>query len=118
MILVKALKANKKDTFISTIDTHKKIIYKIVNSYCQNMEDRKDLAQPPNDHDVNLAIENVQNIIDCLKSSTPSIPLIHSFRRVPFVTERIYVLEEQNHSLSEDIDTFCSKLLENKVYLG
>lgn len=39
------MKANKKDTFISTIDTHKKIIYKIVNSYCQNMEDRKDLEQ-------------------------------------------------------------------------
>lgn len=39
------MRANKKDTFISTIDTHKKIIYKIVNSYCQNMEDRKDLEQ-------------------------------------------------------------------------
>lgn len=39
------MKANKKDTFITTIDTHKKIIYKIVNSYCQNTEDRKDLEQ-------------------------------------------------------------------------
>jgi RNA polymerase sigma-70 factor (ECF subfamily) len=39
------MKANKKDTFITTIDTHKKIIYKIVNSYCQNKEDRKDLEQ-------------------------------------------------------------------------
>jgi len=39
------VKANKKDTFITTIDTHKKIIYKIVNSYCQNKEDRKDLEQ-------------------------------------------------------------------------
>lgn len=39
------MKANKKDTFITTIDTHKKIIYKIVNSYCPNREDRKDLEQ-------------------------------------------------------------------------
>ena len=39
------MKANKKNTFITTIDTHKKIIYKIVNSYCQNKEDRKDLEQ-------------------------------------------------------------------------
>ena len=35
----------KKDRFIKTIDTHKKIIYKIVNSYCHNKEDRKDLEQ-------------------------------------------------------------------------
>ena len=39
------MKTNKKETFITTIDTHKKIIYKIVNSYCQNKEDRKDLEQ-------------------------------------------------------------------------
>ena len=39
------MKANKKEIFITTIDTHKKIIYKIVNSYCQNKEDRKDLEQ-------------------------------------------------------------------------
>jgi len=39
------MKANKKDIFIKTIDEHKKIIYKIVNSYCPNREDRKDLEQ-------------------------------------------------------------------------
>ena len=36
---------NKKEQFIRTIDEHKKIIYKIVNSYCKNKEDRKDLEQ-------------------------------------------------------------------------
>jgi RNA polymerase sigma-70 factor (ECF subfamily) len=36
---------NKKDRFIKTIDEHKKIIYKIVNSYCPNRENRKDLEQ-------------------------------------------------------------------------
>ncbi len=39
------MKANKKKRFITTIDAHKKIIYKIVNSYCRNKEDRKDLEQ-------------------------------------------------------------------------
>lgn len=36
---------NKKEKFIVTLDDHKKIIYKIVNSYCPNKEDRKDLEQ-------------------------------------------------------------------------
>lgn len=36
---------NKKEKFIVTLDDHKKIIYKIVNSYCPNREDRKDLEQ-------------------------------------------------------------------------
>jgi len=39
------MKANKKDRFITLIDEHKKIIYKIVNSYCPNRGDRKDLEQ-------------------------------------------------------------------------
>ena len=39
------MEVNKKDIFIKTIDEHKKIIYKIVNSYCPNREDRKDLEQ-------------------------------------------------------------------------
>jgi len=38
-------KANKKDEFIATIDAHKRMIYKIVNTYCQNREDRKDVEQ-------------------------------------------------------------------------
>ncbi len=37
--------SDKKDRFIQTIDEHKKIIYKIVNSYCPNREGRKDLEQ-------------------------------------------------------------------------
>lgn len=39
------MKVNKKEQFIKKIDEHKKIIYKIVNSYCSNREDRKDLEQ-------------------------------------------------------------------------
>ena len=39
------MKLDKKQKFISTLDAHKKIIYKIVNSYCPNKENRKDLEQ-------------------------------------------------------------------------
>lgn len=39
------MKATKKQQFINTIDEHKKIIYKIVNAYCPNKHDRKDLEQ-------------------------------------------------------------------------
>ena len=39
------MKATKKQQFIKTIDEHKKIIYKIVNSYCPNKNYRKDLEK-------------------------------------------------------------------------
>lgn len=38
-------KIDKSDIFLSVIESNKGIIYKVVNSYCQNVEDRKDLAQ-------------------------------------------------------------------------
>ena len=34
-----------KDKFLSVIQQHKRIIYKICNSYCKDPEDRKDLSQ-------------------------------------------------------------------------
>lgn len=36
---------NKKQSFINIIDKNKGIIFKVCNSYCNNKEDRKDLAQ-------------------------------------------------------------------------
>lgn len=38
-------KIDKSDIFLSVIELNKGIIYKVVNSYCKNVEDRKDLAQ-------------------------------------------------------------------------
>ncbi len=37
--------ADKPDLFLSVIESNKGIIYKIVNSYCKQPEDRKDLVQ-------------------------------------------------------------------------
>lgn len=34
-----------RDIFISILDNHKRIIFKIVNSYCRDTEDRQDLIQ-------------------------------------------------------------------------
>ena len=36
---------NKSDEFLSVIENHKGILYKITNSYCQNRDDREDLIQ-------------------------------------------------------------------------
>ncbi|NQY37563.1 MAG: sigma-70 family RNA polymerase sigma factor [Alteromonadaceae bacterium] len=35
----------KKKLFAKSMEQHKGIVYKIVNSYCQNQDDRQDLAQ-------------------------------------------------------------------------
>ena len=36
---------SRSDNFISVVQSHKGIIYKIANSYCKDPEDRKDLVQ-------------------------------------------------------------------------
>ncbi len=36
---------DKNNLFISFIDAHKGILYKVANAYCKNSEDRKDLIQ-------------------------------------------------------------------------
>lgn len=36
---------DKSDLFVSVIEGHKGIIYKVANSYCNDIEDRKDLTQ-------------------------------------------------------------------------
>ena len=36
---------NKNDLFISVIESHKGILYKVANSYCKDNEDKKDLVQ-------------------------------------------------------------------------
>lgn len=38
-------KIDKSDIFLSVVQTNKGIIYKVANSYCKNVEDRKDLVQ-------------------------------------------------------------------------
>jgi len=36
---------NAQQEFLKIIETNKRIIFKICNSYCQNVDDREDLAQ-------------------------------------------------------------------------
>jgi RNA polymerase sigma-70 factor (ECF subfamily) len=35
----------KKEIFLSIIQSNKGIIYKVTNMYCKNVEDRQDLSQ-------------------------------------------------------------------------
>lgn len=37
--------ANKSDVFLSVVEAHKGIIYKVANAYCGDPENRKDLVQ-------------------------------------------------------------------------
>jgi len=39
------ISTTRKEKFIEILDSHKRMIYKVVNSYCVNQEDRKDLEQ-------------------------------------------------------------------------
>ncbi|WP_286232906.1 RNA polymerase sigma factor [Thalassotalea sediminis] len=39
------MNTTKKALFVQAIEEHKGIIYKVVNSYCQNQDERQDLAQ-------------------------------------------------------------------------
>lgn len=83
-------------------------IYAIMNQ----IEQEEDLVIQPNEKDINLANRNVTDIINKLKSEKLAISTIYEFARVPFVTERIYVLEEEQHRFSIDMKKFCEKLLE------
>jgi hypothetical protein len=60
-----------------------------------------------------LAEKNLKDIQQRLEQVETPIPMIHSFSRVPFVTERVYVLEEKEHRFSQDILEFSNKLLES-----
>ena len=38
-------KRERQDSFLSLLDEHRKILYKVANSYCRNPADREDLVQ-------------------------------------------------------------------------
>jgi cellulose biosynthesis protein BcsQ len=83
-------------------------IYTIMNQ----IEQKEDLVTIPTEKDVELAEQNLKDIQKRLEQVEVPIPMIYSFSRVPFVTERIYVLEEKEHRFSHDIREFSNKILE------
>jgi hypothetical protein len=82
--------------------------YTIMNQ----IEQKEDLVSIPNEFDVELAEKNLKEIKEQLENVDIPIPLVHSFSRVPFVTERIYVLEEKDHRFSIDMRSFCNQILD------
>jgi RNA polymerase sigma-70 factor (ECF subfamily) len=57
---------SEKDRFIAVIKAHKGIIYKVVNSYCKDADDRQDLAQ-----DIMVQLwKSLNNYDDTYKMST------------------------------------------------
>lgn len=80
--------------------------YAIINQ----IEDKEDLAKNPSEIDANIAKENYDNLKLVFEKSIIKLPFIHSFKRIPFLTERIYVKKELNHPFSEEITKLCEKI--------
>ena len=118
------MEVNKKDIFIKNIDEHKKIIYKIVNSYCPNREDRKDLEQ---EIIINLW-NSFDNYDDTYKYSTwmyrIALNVAISFYRKEkkwsakndfYNVESIFSLEEENSEEETALD-YHLKLLQEFIH--
>ncbi len=75
------------------------------------IEIKQDLKTEPNEMDLQIAQNNLKGIAAALKSNKLEIDIFYSFRRVPFVTERIYVLLDEPHPFSDEIKDFCQKLV-------
>ncbi|MHA1973616.1 MAG: ParA family protein [Candidatus Hodarchaeales archaeon] len=84
-------------------------IYALMNQ----VERADDLKVRPNIEDIELSAKNIRAISDVLEQNL-AIPVVHTFHRVPFVTERVYVLEDSNHPFANDINDFCQKFFLKK----
>ncbi len=114
MIVTRPVKSEIKGLNLLITECYSKLEGTEFFAIMNQIEHREDLAVEPNSQDVKVAEENVGVIWDNLKNNTKSLSIspIYSFRRIPFVTERIYVLEEKEHPFSLDINKFCDNLLE------
>ncbi len=112
MVVTRPVKSEISGLRLVISECYSKLEGAEIFSIMNQVENIKDLVHPPNPLDVNFAKVNVLGITKCLEESSVPIPLLHSFPRVPFVTERIYVLDEKNHPFTVEIETFCNKLLQ------
>ncbi|MHA1967941.1 MAG: ParA family protein, partial [Candidatus Hodarchaeales archaeon] len=111
MVVTRPVKSEAKGLSLLISECYSKLeganFYAIMNQ----IEAKIDLKTEPNPEDVRIVQKNLQEISHILTNSSIDIPIFHSFRRIPFVTERIYVLEDQDHPFSQEITTFCDKML-------
>ncbi|MHA1215028.1 MAG: ParA family protein [Candidatus Hodarchaeales archaeon] len=105
-IIVRPVNSEIKGLELLISECYSKLEGTKIFALMNQVERVEDLKVRPNDQDIKLSANNIQEISDVL-SKNLNIPIIHSFRRVPFVTERVYVLEDNRHAFSEDINEFC-----------
>jgi cellulose biosynthesis protein BcsQ len=115
MIVTRPVKSEIKGLSLLISECYSKLEGVEFFAIMNQIEHREDIAFEPNPQDVKVAKENVQIIWENLSNNSKSIPIhpIYSFRRIPFVTERIYVLKEKDHPFSQDVEKFCNNLLES-----
>ena len=86
-----------------------------LNLIFNQVERKEDLVTPPNEKDIQLAEHNIRTQMQRLADGVLNLPLLHTFYRIPFVTERPYVIEEEHHPFTAEISEFCHKLLSDKI---
>ncbi len=111
MVITRPVKSEAKGLNLIISECYSKLeganFYAIMNQ----IEAKQDLRFDPSPEDMKIAQSNLQEISSILQRSILKIPILYSFRRIPFVTERIYVLEEKEHPFSEEVAKFCDKIL-------
>lgn len=111
MVVTRPVKSETKGLKLLISECYSKLEGANFFAIMNQIEAKNDLQFEPSEEDVKIALSNLQEISEILQKSVITIPILYSFRRIPFVTERIYVLEEKNHPFSEEINNFCNKIL-------
>ena len=113
MVVTRPVKSETKGLSLLISECYSKLEGAKFFAIMNQIEAKKDLNFEPNPEDVNLVQENLKEITQILEKSSLEIPIFHSFRRIPFVTERIYIQDEKDHPFSEQITSFCDKMLKS-----
>ena len=110
----KNINPGKKDQFIDLLDSHKRIIYKVLNAYCLNQADRRDLEQ-----EIVIQLWNSfdkYNSINKYSTWVYRIALnvaISFYRKQKSRQSRYLSLPEESLFRIKDEDTYNSELDEN-----
>ncbi|WP_455142443.1 ParA family protein [Candidatus Hodarchaeum mangrovi] len=108
IVVTRPVKSEIKGLELMKSECYSKLEGARLTAVMNQVETVNDLNHKPSEHDIFIANENIGKISSVLKEN-PSIPILYTFYRIPFVTERIYITEEPNHPFSQFIKEFCDQ---------
>lgn len=106
IVVTRPLKSEIKGLKLMKSECYSKLEGARLTAVMNQVETQKDLNFTPSEHDISIINENIEKISSVLREK-PLIPILYTFHRIPFVTERIYIMEEPNHPFSQFIKEFC-----------